>query len=228
MGTDVHMILEVPTYNGKWKAVPAPDFMTERDYQFFAGLGNVRNGFGFAGVDIFTPIEPLTDSRGFPDDMGAVATAWSRSEFNYDSDNPLEAMLADTFGWCGDHSFGYCSASEFAAYDWSQGITEKGIVPYGIWEGWNDRDRIHRPERCLQAVHGDYAVVVSPEAVEQANGDIGSLCGENASLYVQDQWQVPLVPDWKRDKMVQFFKALQPFDYVAGGREVRLIFGFDS
>lgn len=74
MGTDIFGVMQVQCYNYgndmyKWENIPLPEFIMERDYAFFAAIGNVRNGHGVAGIKNFEPLEPLSNCRGVPDDF---------------------------------------------------------------------------------------------------------------------------------------------------------------
>lgn len=96
MGTDIHSMVEVQRYNhsadvwGPWKANSAQVFpesyysedrpidnynhpfrskpLGGRNYTLFALLGDVRNGYGFAGVPTGDRLTPIGDNRGVPND----------------------------------------------------------------------------------------------------------------------------------------------------------------
>jgi hypothetical protein len=110
MGTDIHM--DVQTRQGnEWVTKLRPDI--RRSYLLFAWLGNVRNGFGFAGVRTFSPLKPLSDRRGFPEDY--------KAEFpDYDFGHRYGAHWSN-------HSESWLHLSEILTAE-SQQVTQTGIV----------------------------------------------------------------------------------------------------
>lgn len=112
MGTDIHPALEVNLW-GDWKLVALPPMIPDdRNYASFAVLGNVRNGFGFAGVPTHEELRPISDCRGLPKDISAG----------------LAALQAVDFGVLGDHSFSWVTLDELLAYDFSRELLCVGMV----------------------------------------------------------------------------------------------------
>ncbi len=67
MGTDVHAVAQIKKKGAHpWQTVPLEGWNQNRHYFLFAWIGNVRNGFGFAGIPTGEPITPLSDCRGLP------------------------------------------------------------------------------------------------------------------------------------------------------------------
>lgn len=74
MGTDIHATfqrLEGEPGDQRWVEFKS-EWEQDRDYLLFAILAGVRNGFGFAGVPIFSPVNPISELRGLPEDMRTV------------------------------------------------------------------------------------------------------------------------------------------------------------
>jgi hypothetical protein len=67
MGADIHMHTEVKR-NGKWEYHGEGPY-TDRNYDLFAILADVRNGRGFAGCKTGEGFIPLADPKGLPDDV---------------------------------------------------------------------------------------------------------------------------------------------------------------
>lgn len=66
MGTDIHGKLQIKA-DGEWQDVAIPYDLLWRDYDSFAVLADVRNGYGFAGVttgDVWPTVIP--ERRGLP------------------------------------------------------------------------------------------------------------------------------------------------------------------
>ena len=92
MGTDIHLCIEQKV-DGAWRYLGTTEGWYEEDgkdptpspgiidpsvletlggrcYMFFAIIAGIRNGFGFAGTPTHTPLEPIQEDRGYPEDMG--------------------------------------------------------------------------------------------------------------------------------------------------------------
>lgn len=84
MGTDIHLTVEAKIHNEDWRPLKRTltvpnDLFSEsattydlgwgdgRNYNVFGMLANVRNGTGFAGVDMGDGFEPISMPRGFPE-----------------------------------------------------------------------------------------------------------------------------------------------------------------
>jgi len=120
MGTDIHMAVEVRK-DGVWQNVtpfrngytPEPEYYEERNYDLFAILADVRNGYGFAGVVTSSGFVPLDQPRGIPPNASDDVRKWCEG---------------------GDHSHSYCTVAELLAYDWTRMVFKPGNpggeVPY--------------------------------------------------------------------------------------------------
>lgn len=131
MGCDIHIYAEVKK-NGIWEKVGAvfddPYYDPEREtsnwnhpktdqpyegrnYDLFAMLANVRNGYGFAGCDTGIGFIPIDMPRGLPRDVS------------------LQVRLKSDDWGCDGHSHSWLLLSELLAYDWKGQITTKvGVV----------------------------------------------------------------------------------------------------
>jgi hypothetical protein len=150
MGCDIHAAIEVKR-NGKWEAIKFPnpyagetwgeDGKPEpaetchlnfgRNYDAFAILANVRNGVGFAGVDMGEGFEPLSDGRGLPEDI---------------SEDALEQ------GCDGEHSATWVSLKELLDCDWTRVSQHRGVVSTVEFEKW---DRMKRWNPAPDSYSGD-------------------------------------------------------------------------
>jgi hypothetical protein len=137
MGTDIHGIMQAKI-DGVWQDVPH-NYEGSRHYMLFAWLGNVRNGFGFAGCATHNPIKPLSDNRGLPD-------------------NFTEGY------WVGDHSYSYVTGDEVLKADLPTTI-RSGVVPREVFTGW---DGVTQPEAWSGGVSGPGVVVSPPDEVTPA------------------------------------------------------------
>lgn len=126
MGTDIHCYAEVrrddvwkpldAPVKTEWREMEYPRIYSKRDYDVFAILANVRNGYGFAGADTGTGFAPMLETdRGLPDDLS--------EEFSGDREEC----------WLGDHSFGWITLRELLGYDYDRTSIKHGIVNFFQW-----------------------------------------------------------------------------------------------
>lgn len=123
MGCDIHAFIEVRNGDG-WKVydwesdIPEKDYHARwdhplyigRNYNLFAMLADVRNGYGFAGCDTGEGFKPIASPRGLPPDVCSVVK--------------LESM-----GWGIDgHSHSWLTVRELLDYDTSQTSVLSGLV----------------------------------------------------------------------------------------------------
>lgn len=142
MGCDIHFFTEARQADGTWKhADPRvlnkyyePDngereYELEsvyfgRNYRLFAILANVRNGYGFAGVDTGDALVPIADPRGLPDDVSAAV----REE-------------SDSWGVDG-HSHSYFTLQELLDFNWTQRVCNRGWVNWLTWANFHQSKQL--------------------------------------------------------------------------------------
>ena len=205
MGTDIHGVLQAKI-GGEWKDIANP-FSEDRHYMLFAWLGNVRNGFGFAGSPTHEPLEPLSDCRGFPEDFEVngeehpidnidVMAEWSR---NYvEEGKPLEV-------WMGDHSFSWVSSKEVLEAELPS-VIRHGIISKEQYLEW---DGVSQPNSWSGGISGSNINVDNP----------GSITG--STTHVAIKWRVSV-----KDELGYFIEEIKKQHDEYG--EVRYVFGFDS
>lgn len=131
MGCDIHFYVE-RREDDRWVTcdrwveedgimqVPYTEHLcSERNYDLFAILANVRNGLGFAGVETGEGFIPLAMPRGIPEDC---CPEYKR-----------------TWEEMGEHTPSYCTVAELLAYDWTRETLKRGIVDlseYLRWRPW--------------------------------------------------------------------------------------------
>lgn len=152
MGCDIHLYVE-HRVDGVWQSADKwtkdkwtehesimsvdydDQFYTGRNYELFAMLAGVRNRFD---------IVPISDPRGFPDDI-----------------SPQLAEL-DV-----DHSASWLTLAELLAYDWTQTVTMSGWVGVTEWAWWRDHPK-EGPRSYSQGVGGGNVHHLPKEHFEQA------------------------------------------------------------
>lgn len=223
MGTDIHMVVE--EWDGvSWRPIARPPgldpwwdsrgvtyrWCSDRNYVLFAALADVRNGFGFAGREIFKPLQPLTDGRGLPKD------------FKLDVEDPHDDEFCPPQAhgvWLGEHSYTWCTLAEVLAYDWDQPLTAIGVVSRDEYAVWKEEGR---PKSWRSWISGPGVKIVPLEEFEQTTDT------DESRHYTQVQWSKPL-----RESVSSFLRELDILKAHAEkhGRklsEIRLVMGFDS
>jgi len=135
MGCDIHAAIEFRAgEDSGWEPVKVPNpyfgkygdekefryaLDIDRDYDLFAILGNVRNGYGFAGIDTGDGFVPMSDRRGYPTDMSPEV-----------GDEEHGAMSHE-------HSATWVTLAEILAYDWTRTTTKRGVVGAVQFEEWD-------------------------------------------------------------------------------------------
>lgn len=163
MGTDIHGVFQARK-DGEWIDVPS-EYEQDRHYLLFAWLGNVRNGFGFAGCKTHTPITPLTDCRGLPEDfqveedhhpIASIEVLDPRRRKWHEEDEPLEI-------WMGDHSQSYVLGEEIVGAELPT-ITRSGIVDKALFEKWDGKSA---PTDWCGGAWGSGIKVDAPDAIDE-------------------------------------------------------------
>ena len=163
MGCDIHLHVEVKdSETGTWKmfrgnerenpyydaeyALDCPgsiyaeriipeQFYAGRNYDLFAILADVRNGYGFAGCDTGDGFVPICKPKGLPEDL-----------------SPEVRGDADHWGWDG-HSHSWHTLVDLQKYDWDRTTKLRGYVSPeaarmfketgelpGGWCGWTSQE----------------------------------------------------------------------------------------
>ena len=204
MGTDIHGVWQKKE-NGKWVDVPS-EYAQDRHYLLFAWLGNVRNGFGFAGCPTHSPVVPLSDGRGLPEDFEGGEVHPIASLDSMDPSRRKYHEEGDEMEiWMGDHSFSWLGADEILTAERPK-IERTGIVDIETYRAW---DGTTAPESWCGGISGEGIVVSTTD----------SIC--NATTHVQISWQ-----EDTQESLQYFVDEVQRLKDLHG--EVRFVFGFDS
>lgn len=204
MGTDVHGIWQAKKH-GRWVDIES-NWEQDRNYLLFSWLADVRNGFGFAGVRTYDPINPIALPRGLPkdfevaDDMHPVtskAILGRRAEY-LESGEPLEMFM-------GDHSHSWLYADEILAAQRPKDIRRTGVVPRSFYDAWDGETP---PDSWSGGISGpNISVATAPNVPPEAT-------------HVQIEWTE------SEDGLDYFVDEVKRLKELHG--EVRLVFGFDS
>lgn len=141
-----------------------------RCYMVFSLLANVRNGYGFAGVETYKPIEPIDHLRGFP------------------SNTAFDEVFDEAEEWC--HSFTYYSMKELLEHTgWGEDVHNSGYVSYNAWREYIESKATDSPMPCP----GDYCGDVNGGGIEKYSmDDFDNLDPHNADkMYIKAKWTEP-------------------------------------
>jgi hypothetical protein len=223
MGCDIHLKAEV--YDGeRWRPAKMPmvvnpyakyegepakreeSIYRDRNYDTFAILANVRNGYGFAGCDTGDEFNFISEPRGLPNDLSM--------EFK---------GMADDWIF-GDHSFSWLLLSEILAFDWTQKIKQRGVVNARQYKSWTEYGKRYGegPESYCGGVSGSSTKTITNEEMDAAlvEGDEDFLKG----LYTQVEWE----EDYAQAAKGFWWKAIPRLLRLGPPEKVRIVFGFDS
>ena len=207
MGTDIHGVMQAKV-NDKWQDIPH-NYPGNRHYMMFAWLGNVRNGFGFAGVPTHSPLIPLSDCRGFPEDFEMVNDDHPMDLKNLSAeDQEWRKKYPEDYGsgyWMGDHSHSWVSGDEVINGALPT-IEKTGIVSIEEYRALNGAS----PESYCGGIHGPGVVVApSPEEIRDETTHVGV------------SWDSPIA-----EELDYFIVEIRRLSAEHG--EIRFVFGFDS
>jgi hypothetical protein len=236
MGCDIHLYVE-RLVNGKWESADQwepnkyagedgePDknipygkrFYSDRNYNLFAILADVRNGSGFAGCDTGNGFVPIDDPRDIPEDAS-------------------EEVKAEAERWGSDgHSHSWFTVAELLAYDWTQTTKHRGYVnanEYYEWNRWR-REEGERPESYSGDIFGKGIEKVPEEELRRrieacTGGDWyrqeDKVAKQLANVHCQVEWEQPYyksVRSFWSDTMPRLLRLGMP-------DEVRIVFFFDN
>lgn len=203
MGCDIHPVVERRDPGGPWQVVPLSeeaDRLEDRNYRLFAVLANVRNGFGFGGVETGDVIVPISKPRGLPKDF----------EQGKHDDEAADGK------WLGDHSHTWVTLAELHAYPWAIPMRRRGIVTLEVFRGW---DRVSRPREYSLASMGQGVVTLSIEDVAA-----GRIPADATRVWVEVGWIETV-----GQACAGFVEHVLPWLRTLGAPEdVRIVMGFDS
>lgn len=117
MGTDIHGIMQLKNDDRSWKTVEVLEL--GRNYNLFAVLANVRNGFGFAGVKTSEQLPCISEPKGIPEDIYETCEIdeWGNVR-HYPGFLFRSYTWINDSVWLGDHSHTWLTVKEIIDFDW--------------------------------------------------------------------------------------------------------------
>lgn len=238
MGCDIHAVLQ-RRIGGKWTTYR--EGWSERNYDLFAILANVRNGTGFAGTKTGDGFTPISLPRGLPRDFEVDVAG--------DGNHPLPAGFRaekewrseDGTFWMGDHSHSWLDAREIIAVPWTNTIRQYGVIHEAVFAERRESGATGEPESYCGWIGGAGIVVLDEDQYDMVRHKLGThvfaprrpdvvrtvdaarLVG--LRVYVRTSW----VQTWAEavGKGAMEWVGWLARDVEAFG-DVRMVFGFDS
>ena len=180
-----------------------------RNYDLFAILADVRNGYGFAGVKTGDGFIPISQPRGLPADV----TAEVRSESD---------------GWgCDGHSHSWLTLAELQAYDWDEQSTQQlEWVNPAEYLSFKENGK---PNSWCGGVSGGRIVHVSNEGMDRllksGEASADDIAGDQDKYYyTRVSWE-----ESYRDAVgAAWFRTMEKLAELDKPENVRIIFWFDN
>lgn len=225
MGCDIHSFAEVKDNNGKWNVVKEevftnPHYRKEdpqegwnkpyqvelysgRNYDLFAILANVRNGYGFAGVNTGEGFKPISEPKGLPDDISKTV---KESAERWDEDG---------------HSHSWFTVKELKEYDWHQLTMKRGVISLDQYKIFKDTGGY--PEMWSGGISGQEIITISEEDADKIL-DESVQKDPDLIYYVSYRWGIRYIESCKH-----FVEIVIPELEALGNQEdVRIVFWFDN
>lgn len=216
MGTDIYMLAERRT-KGKWHLVTGDVFMSpydkwartdipysERNYDTFAILADVRNGIGFAGCLTGECFNPISEPKGLPVDADPKT---------------LERLFPEGYA----HS--YLSLKELKEYDWNQRHKTHGCVSEEEYADTIAKG-LHPTQWCSSVIGGDTEVISERDMKKLIKGKLERK--EGVKYYCECWFPAMTYADASGSFYYRTIPALEELIPEGGSEEdVRIIFNFD-
>lgn len=220
MGCDIHLYHEKKVGN-QWVAADAwersayeedqgrltvpygKELYDGRNYNLFAVLANVRNGYGFAGIVTGTPIKPICLPRGVPIDA-------------------CDEYRLEVEAWNGDgHSHSWLTLADLDAYAWDLPKQHRGIVAlqeYRRWKASGDK----QPQDYSGAVTGPGIRILSEAEAIELHRNVST------TRYYVEAWWTTTIHDDCAEFLGIVRPRLQELEQECGPGNARLLFFFDN
>lgn len=177
---------------------------TDRNYDLFGMLADVRNGTGFAGCGTGDGFVPISQPRGLPNDVS-------------------EYVKGESDEWGGDgHSHSWLTVKDLVDYDWTQKTNKFGYVTSSEYARYL---RCGAPNSWCGGVGGPGVAVIANEdmylrAMSETQEDDG------LHYYTQIKWPVTY-----SEAVEEFYTwSLPKLKELASDalEDVRIVFWFDN
>jgi hypothetical protein len=223
MGTDIHMYVE-KKIGKEWKADHTIECWSDRNYNMFAMLADIRNGRGFAGIRTGSGYEPIAAPRGEPSDLSSYVRENKTWDHTPTWLTLAEILAAEESGYF-EKTTDHVGAVPLTAGD--------DAMPFGKADNyvdWKERGG-GWPHSWSGSVSGKSISNITAEEADKliAGGYKAAPPSDHAATryFVTVGWKAKY-----RDSAESFLAwvrdDLMPLAEKHGAQNVRLVFGFDS
>lgn len=261
MGTDIHIRIETRDEAGKWAPLLPPvkhrgddthhyrSWYDNRNYDVFAVLANVRNGYGFAGIYRGEPVAYISEPKGLP--VGVDIEAPPEWDGYLNETCPGQPAYVDPEGdarvrYCrsdlGDHSFTWFTPDELLnAPQWKQRQRKSGVMSPREYRRMRESGEPNSWSRGISGpgiatvTPADMDVLIAAGVVDASKEDGKGLTDASAvgtdgqRYYMQAGWDVSGgIEESCSDFIAWMHDELQPLADKYGNDNVRVLIGFDS
>ncbi len=218
MGCDIHLFVEKRNLvSGKWESVPEPP--VSRNYSLFAILADVRNHFGFAGVDLGDPYNVIAPPRGLPADVSRLV----RREFK------SWGLNAHTPSWF--------TLEELLNFDWTQLVECRRRLSFEQFFKWAESGYEGEPRTSLIGHDSDDCITM--EEAEIMVVELRLTSGEyveNEAAFLEEHKGAVILVKWQesynRSASDFWSESIPVLLHIAGdvkhASDVRIVFWFDN
>lgn len=186
-----------------WKKNTAVQIEGDRNYDVFGMLANVRNGYGFAGVETGDGFEPISEPRGLPKDV-------------------CKEILGESDSWDGDgHSHSWLTVQELKEYF----AKERNAVKSGVVDvaGYMQHKEKGQPDSWCGDTSGPGIIKVTPTEMDRiCRGKVK--LAEGLRPYTRVRWNV----DYKKAAGTFYTETLASLSKLGNPENVRIVFWFDN
>ena len=227
MGCDIHFYVEKKEA-GKWvtadkwsnpysddhKDVDSKDeFYGNRNYDLFAILANVRNGYGFAGSPTGFGFVPICEPKGFPEDACEE--------------------VKELCEHCGEHTPSWLTLKEILDYDWTQRTVKQCSVSawqYFEWSRWRKGKGEELPEEYCSWSSGDYITEAKMERLVEPYRKLQYAEAEKELKKLDHKQNCYLLIEMPYHKLCQnfWYNTIPRLLRLGNPEDVRAVFWFDS
>jgi hypothetical protein len=221
MGCDIHSYAEV-FRDGKWCKVgkifknpyydqtsksgfngPLTDHPYDlRTYDLYAMLADVRNGYGFAGVDTGSGFKTISNPRGLPNDVSDDVRQESE-DWGLDGHSHSWLLLSEIIDWSG----------------WKLETTKRGCVSPIQYQDFKEKGK---PESYCGWAAGPTTKHVSNEEMDEI---ISCKLDDDISYYTQVSWK-ETYKDRAGTFLTETIPALKKLSQKT--EDIRMVFWFDN
>lgn len=225
--------LREPCYHCQGTKKVYDQYYSDRNYDVFAILANVRNGSGFAGTDTGDGFVPVSPPRGLPGDLSEEVLERLRVLGQDANGDYLPDPVDDVYDelektregyWSlGEHSFSWLTLKEILVdYDWKRSTRKRGVVSLEEYRVFKQKGH---PESWSGGVTGSSIVHVTESEMRLIDrGDL--VLDEGKKAYCTVGWEATY-----RERAEGFLEVMEELRQLAPEGDlsrVRIVFGFDS